>query len=487
MDQTTAKWSMLELSFQGPREGNPFTEVSFCADFIHGEDSQRIGGFYDGDGVFRIRFLPQREGEWHYRTHSSAPALDGLCGAFLCTPPEPGSHGPVGVLDTFHFAYRDGTPFYPFGTTCYAWAHQNAALREQTLCTLGRSGFNKIRMCVFPKSYDYNRAEPECYPFAGSPQEGFDFTRPNPAFYQNLEDCIARLGELGIQADLILFHPYDRWGFATMGRQADMRYLRYLAARLAAFPNIWWAMANEYDLTEKSPGDWEALGSLLQECDPYRHLCSIHNWGKFYDHGRPWITHCSIQRVDFYKTTENTALWRQEYQKPVVVDECAYEGNINHCWGNITPQEMTRRFWEGVLRGGYVSHGETYVHPRDILWWSHGGELHGESPARIAFLRRLVESLPAPLSPAEEPVWSTDYYWDMTCGVIGEEVYLFYFGGYQPAFRVFDLPRGKRYRARLIDTWNMTDEALPGTHEGNFRLELPGRQYMAVLFLHDEA
>ena len=87
MDQTTAKWSMLELSFQGPREGNPFTEVSFCADFIHGEDSQRIGGFYDGDGVFRIRFLPQREGEWHYRTHSSAPALDGLCGAFLCTPP----------------------------------------------------------------------------------------------------------------------------------------------------------------------------------------------------------------------------------------------------------------------------------------------------------------------------------------------------------------------------------------------------------------
>ena len=121
---------------------------------------------------------------------------------------------------------------------------------------------------------------------------------------------------------------------------------------------------------------------------------------------------------DSYKTTENTALWRPEYQKPVVVDECAYEGNINHCWGNITPQEMTRRFWEGVLRGGYVSHGETYVHPRDILWWSHGGELHGESPARIAFLRRLVESLPAPLSPAEEPVWSTDYYWDMTCGAV---------------------------------------------------------------------
>lgn len=30
-----------------------------------------------------------------------------------------------------------------------------------------------------------------------------------------------------------------------------------------------------------------------------------------------------------------------------MVDECAYEGNINYGWGNITGEEMTRRFWEG--------------------------------------------------------------------------------------------------------------------------------------------
>ena len=41
--------------------------------------------------------------------------------------------------------------------------------------------------------------------------------------------------------------------------------------------------------------------------------------------------------------------------------------------------------------GCYVGHGETYVHPNDILWWSKGGVLYGESPARIAFVRKLVE------------------------------------------------------------------------------------------------
>jgi hypothetical protein len=51
-----------------------------------------------------------------------------------------------------------------------------------------------------------------------------------------------------------------------------------------------------------------------------------------------------------------------------VIDECAYEGDIDQGWGNITGEEMVRRFWEGAVRGGYVGHGETYLHPEDILW-----------------------------------------------------------------------------------------------------------------------
>ncbi|MCB0151174.1 MAG: DUF5060 domain-containing protein, partial [Caldilineaceae bacterium] len=60
-------------------------------------------------------------------------------------------------------------------------------------------------------------------------------------------------------------------------------------------------------------------------------------------------------------------------------------------WGNISAREMVHRFWQGTAAGGYVGHGETYLNPDAILWWSKGGVLHGESAPRLAFLRALLE------------------------------------------------------------------------------------------------
>ena len=98
-------------------------------------DNRRVPapGFYDGDGVYRVRFMPDTEGEWTYRTRSNVPALDGLSGTFRCGPPSEGNHGPVRVRNRYHFAYADGKPYFPFGTTCYAWTHQPLDMQRQTL------------------------------------------------------------------------------------------------------------------------------------------------------------------------------------------------------------------------------------------------------------------------------------------------------------------------------------------------------------------
>jgi hypothetical protein len=53
---------------------------------------------------------------------------------------------------------------------------------------------------------------------------------PIQLFFSHLEHRIADLRALGIEADLILFHPYDRWGYATMPAEADDRYLRSTSA-----------------------------------------------------------------------------------------------------------------------------------------------------------------------------------------------------------------------------------------------------------------
>jgi hypothetical protein len=479
---TVERWDFFEVELKGPSDGNPYSEVTLSAQFTHKHRTVIADGFYDGDGVYRIRFMPDTLGEWRYVTRSDTAELNGHTGEIECIAPSANNHGPVSMHDTYHFAYADGAPHYSIGTTCYAWTHQGDALEEQTLVTLRDAPFNKMRMCVFPKHYTFNHNEPEYYPFERNADGQWDFTRFNPAFFQHFERCVGQLRDLGVEADIILFHPYDRWGFAKMDRESDHRYLRYIVARLAAYRNVWWSMANEYDLMlrDKPMAEWDRFFQIVQECDPHQHLRSIHNWvtldgfswTNFYDHAKPWVTHCSVQNAHL----ELVKVWREQYHKPVVVDECCYEGNIPNGWGNITAQEMVRRFWEGTVRGGYVGHGETYLDPNDVLWWSKGGVLHGGSAPRIAFLRRILEESSVR---GLEPVGVITNTHMPSAGKHGE-YYLTYFGWRQPGEVTFRLPNDGRYHADVIDTWEMTITPLDDAFEREFTIRLPTKSYMAI-------
>jgi len=377
------------------------------------------------------------------------------------------------VRNTYHFAYEDGTPYFPVGTTCYAWIHQGEELEKQTLETLKKTPFNKLRFCVFPKHYLFNENEPVYHPFEGSLSEGWDFSRFNTRFFQHLEQRVGDLLEMGIEADIILFHPYDRWGYATMDAAVDERYLRYVVARLAAYRNVWWSLANEYDfMSAKTMDDWDRFFRIVQESDPYNHLRSIHNGKRFYDHSKPWVTHVSIQhqRMDF----SDIAKWRKQFKKPIVIDECGYEGNAPYGWGNLPPQELVRRHWEGLSRGAYVGHGETYLHPKDVLWWSKGGVLYRKSPERIAFMRRILEEGSAE---GLEPI---DFGYDVACAGRKDEYYLVYFGVHQPALRSLNLPEGHKYNIDVIHTWGMMINTLEGTFQGKVEIKLPGKPYIAL-------
>jgi len=474
--QTVERWGCFEAALKSSKAyPNPFTDVELAARFECGGETIAVKGFYDGDATWKIRCMPTKEGRWTFRTQSSDPALDGRTGEFLCTPPSKGNHGPVRVAHTWHFAYADGTPYFQVGTTCYAWIHQTEALQEQTLKTLAASPFNKIRFCVFPKSYTYNRNDPPFYPFERRPDGKFDFTRPNPVSWRHLERRILDLQRLGIEADLILWHPYDRWGFAHMGRENDDRYLRYCIARLAAFRNLWWSLANEYDLMaprgrrpgDKTMADWDRFFQILQREDPYAHLRGIHNCRTFYDHTRPWVTHASIQSSNLAAGPQ----WREKYRKPIVFDECKYEGNVPHGWGKLTPEQMTDRFWHGAIGGCYVGHGETYKHPRDILWWSKGGVLHGQSPPRIAFFKRIMQAAPFHQM-APDPAFCPTH---LTLAKPGE-IYFVYCRKPEPA--AVALPGDRPFKVDGIDTWEMTIAPLGTARPGKFTIAPPKAPYV---------
>lgn len=481
---TVPRWGVHEIALKTAVPGNPF-DVVLTADFTDGKTKLKARGFFDGDGTWRIRFSPPTEGVWRWRTTSPVKALNGQAGTITAIAPRSGDHGPLRVAGGYHFAHADGTPYRQIGTTAYAWAQQGDALCDQTLATLKASPFNKVRMCVFP-----NVAAEPIHPFE-KVGESWNLDRLNPAYFRRLEDRVRRLDELGIQADLILFHPYDaKSGWHAMTPARDDRYVRYMVARFASFSNVWWSLANEYDLVKaKSVADFERIGQLIQREDPYGRLRSIHNWRELYDNGRPWITHASIQNGSAVMDDTSAEILRSVWRKPVVYDEVRYEGDIDKRWGDLKPEGMVERFWHGLVAGTYVGHGEIYK--GDDGWTAKGGKLHGESTPRLAFLKAVMEAGP---KPGFEPI---DKWWDQHLGGQAGSYYLRYFGQTAPTEWAVALPKdelkgGERFQVDILDTWNMTVTPIDGAfvmakkdayflHDPNRpTVTLPGRPWMAV-------
>ncbi len=485
-NENVEQWGVFEVKAQGPSTGNPFVDVQFGARFTLGHRTVDAAGFYDGDGVYKVRFSPDTMGRWSFETTSNVNQLAGLTGGFECVAPATGNRGPVGTAHQFHFQYADGTPYFPFGTTCYAYGFIGAPYGDETLKNLKEAGFNKVRICLLPKGL--GNLQPVAMPFErigealapgaenladdSSSKEKFDLARLNPAYFQHFESCILDLMGAGIEADVILFHPYDAWGFKSMGQEADDRYLRYAVARLSAYRNVWWSIANEYDLIRsKSMTDWDRFFRIVQECDPYSRLRSIHHSRVEYDNSKPWCTHASLQEYDFEKSAARFAAWN----KPIIYDEIQYEGNIASRWGNLSAEEMTHRFWRATVYGVYATHGETYMVTDGSPVWSNGGELHGTSPARITFLRKLLEKTGTNgLMAAENP-----YY--LNAGNPGA-VILYYFDYHCVGEYTFPLPENVKFKAAMIDPWAMTESPLSGTFSGKSKITLTGKPYMAVLF-----
>ena len=209
--------------------------------------------------------------------------------------------------------------------------------------------------------------------------------------------------------------------------------------------------------------------------------------------------------------------YQAKYGKPVVFDECCYEGDLQYPWGNISGFEMMDRFWTAVVLGGYCTHGEVFENEEEVLWWAKGGTLKGESPARIAFLRSIVEELPGDLDAKSGEMGSLSYAQVQEMmknpemaenmnpfikgiaklsesrfeefvlrhmeiqGHCGEEAYMKYFSTACNGRGIMELPVEGSYDVEIIDAWEMTRETVLRGVSGKAEVKLPGKPGMAML------
>ncbi|TDD64954.1 DUF4038 domain-containing protein [Jiangella aurantiaca] len=454
------RYRPIELSFEGgvvvPADSTPLS-----VRFAHESAGERlVPGFWDGGRTYRVRFAPEEAGTWTWRSESAEDdSLAGAEGRFEVVGGE--QRGPVRVASRFHFAHADGTPFRPVGTTAYNWLHQDEPLYSQTVDAIADAGFNKLRFMVFPQAGGYIEHTPELFPFERTGGR-WDVTRPVIPFFRRLDAAVEALGRRGVQADVLIFNAYDRghFGLDELTEDEDDVYLRYLVARLSAFPHVWWSLCNEFDQLKRPRQRWDGVGRRLAEIDPHGHLRSIHNWIELYDYNQSWVTHASIQNGSATTGFGRANLYRDVYGKPVVLDEIKYEGDIPDRWGGLTARQLVHQFWVATVAGCYASHGESFVTESGSLHMVEGGRLRGESPARLRFLRAILEDLVVPgLDPIDK--WDDPWY---VAGVSRRQ-YVQYLGASAPPAWEFRLPigfPGERpeigdvFEVDVIDTWNMT-------------------------------
>jgi hypothetical protein len=142
------------------------------------------------------------------------------------------------------------------------------------------------------------------------------------------------------------------------------------------------------------------------------------------------------------------------------------------------------------------------MHPDDVLWWSKGGLLHGDSWQGIAFLKTIMADIPpkglTPIADIEDNGLfyhrSTRWYWTRISGGMADDYYLIYLGEHQIAIMPF-WSNDDQYEVEIIDTREMTikpiamkpfdkatmtQHAYDGTPLPSFYIELPSKPYLVV-------
>ena len=393
------KWSVHEFRLTAAREyDNPYLDASVAAEFT-GPDGSRltVPGFWDGGKDFAVRFTPVAEGDWAYRTVSDDPGLGGRTGTLRCVAAADGARGFLRVDPEHprHFVRDDGSPAFLFGTTYYnllANLLGGGSWRE-AVGGCAAHGIDKVRFKTGPVSGKSRGAKyPSTSPF------GKTHDRLNVDHFRALDEAVRFMRDRDVVADLILFWN-DEDSFGTP--EQDERYLTYIVARYAAFPNVIVCLSNEWEYTKRPIESWNRLGRIAHAADPWMEVggrvraLSIHQRTRLLWQfgGAGWPTHVTVQygvRNPGGRTVSPPGTPRyvhgdqwgyasiranDGFGMPVLNDEYGYAGEPNdptalrrdRAAGDDENASMTREkhrhvIWGIYTAGGYGSTGDKYLY-----------------------------------------------------------------------------------------------------------------------------
>ncbi|MDD3107795.1 MAG: DUF4038 domain-containing protein [Alistipes sp.] len=358
---TAMQWSCLELTFHSSKAYvNPLYDASLEAIFISpsGEEFRKTG-FWDGEGCWKIRFMPEQRGRWSYRTLCSDTlnkALHHQQGSFECKRnPSPlpiyAKGKIIHRLGDYHFCYADQTPFFYLG--CTTWNGAMRSTDEEWARYLQHRVDNHYTVIQFVTTQWRGLPAEELNPPAFT---GEELLQVNPLFFQRLDRKIEQINQAGLVASPVMLWAYPGkinpgYGLPT---ESAIKLAEYIKARYDAF-HVIWILGGDGNFTGGNQAKWNHIGQSVFG-DPQRRqgVVTLHagggQWyGSDFD-SQEWLDMISYQTG--HSNSESKVRWKT--QGPVVTN-----------WIRITPRPLIDT--EPV----YEAQGKTendYEVRKSVLW-----------------------------------------------------------------------------------------------------------------------
>lgn len=446
------QYRVLALSFTAAqRHERPWTGVELEAVITAPSGAAFVApGFYDGDGVWKVRFMPYETGIYRWRSSSTVAADDGLHGVegtfTVASAPRDGTtlarhggHLRVGG-NRRHLTHTDGTPFFWLGDTWWfvptsqhpyqGSPHAQCSSMYQLCVQLReKQGYNMLTTGFLGERSKLSAGMAVAQAATADSFHGKDdlflverWTEGAVEFWRDADRYLLYAEEagMGMTTNLIWGDDLIKYQKNGLDHQALLDLVwpvhRYVIARLGSYSMIWHVMAeyNNKDMVAAGlvPVAF-ALARRMRELDPYRdrpmtiftwprHLVAANDaWAepwhgfKLYQGGHyntPW----RVERADMLCTG-----YLEEPVQPVLIGEHNFERIFDK---KNDAGDVRAGAWRAMLCGSCgVTYGATGLwfpnrdeqHRVDWAWGNNAWHLALDYPGagQLGELRRFFEGL----------------------------------------------------------------------------------------------
>jgi Protein of unknown function (DUF4038)/Domain of unknown function (DUF5060)/Putative collagen-binding domain of a collagenase len=287
-----------EWSFHSDRAYySPFADVQVDGVFTApGGTRITMPAFYDGSGIWRLRFNPGQVGDWRLqltsRPHNPDLAVEATFKATANT-----ARGTLRATPdkAWGYSFEDGTPFLPIGDTVYDLFGMEYCGGDIPgfLARRKEQGFNLFRTrlsisAFHPPEGDFEWQTRRMWPWGGSPTSPrFDLF--NLDWFQAVDGSVQRIEALGLGLEMIM----EGWGFefpfnhrAWFTPEWEQLWMRYVIARYDAYNCVYfWTPLNEYEYYPNGDWNWKPaadrwlirVSRWIKDTAPHGHLTVAHN------------------------------------------------------------------------------------------------------------------------------------------------------------------------------------------------------------------